>query len=338
MKKQKRLQVAVYTLTAIYTAMLLGDFIAPYNYAVQNRQYSFVPPTRIHLIDSLGHFHLRPFIYALRPRSLEDEEMEEGEQAYPIRFLISGSEYKLAGFLPANIHLFGVDEPARIFLLGTDQYGRDQLSRLLRGGQITLLAGVMAAALSIGIGLLFGTVAGYYGGFIDEFVMRLAEMFMVLPWLYLLLAVKGFLPLNVGPVRSFLLIITVIGLIGWARPARLIRVVVLSARERNYVIAARGFGASDLYILYRHILPQTAAVVLTQAALLVTTYSLSEMTLSFLGLGISEPVPSWGNMLASLLQYRVLTSYWWVFAPAFPAVLVFWGYYIVANSIQEPGQ
>jgi peptide/nickel transport system permease protein len=337
-KKEKRLRVAVYTLIGLYAGMLLGDFIAPYNYAVQNRQYSFVPPSRIHLIDPLGHFHLRPFIYALRPRSLEDEDMEEGEQVYPIRFLISGSEYKLAGFLPARIHLFGVDQPARIFLLGTDQYGRDQLSRLLRGGQITLLAGLMAAALSIGIGLLFGTVAGYYGGFVDEFVMRVAEVFMVLPWLYLLLAVKGFLPLNVGPVKSFLLIIAVIGIVGWARPARLIRGVVLSARERNYVIAARGFGASDLYILYHHILPQTAAVVLTQAALLVTTYSLSEMTLSFLGLGISEPVPSWGNMLASLLQYHVLTSYWWVFAPAFPAVLVFWGYYIVANSFQEPAQ
>jgi peptide/nickel transport system permease protein len=323
-------------LIAIHAVVLLGDFIAPYNYAVQNREYSFAGPIRIHLIDRVGHLHLRPFIYGLRYRSPDD--VEEGEQMYPIRFLASGAEYKLAGLLPAKTHLFGVDQPAKIFLLGTDQYGRDQLSRLLRGGQISLLAGLLAAALSIGIGLLFGVIAGYYGRFSDEVVMRLAEVFMVLPWLYLLLAVKGFLPLNLGPTRSFLLVIVVIGFVGWARPARLIRGVVLSAKVRNYVIAARGFGASDLYIFRRHILPQTAAVVLTQATLLVTTYSLSEMTLSFLGLGISEPVPSWGNMLSSLQQYHVLTSYWWMFAPAFPAILVFWGYYTVANSIQERTQ
>jgi len=336
LRKSNQLRVAVYALIAVHAVMLLGGFIAPYDYAVQNREYSFVPPTRIHVIDRLGHFHIHPFIYELRYDSPED--IEEGEQVYPLRFLIWGAEYKLAGFLPGRIHLFGVDEPARIFLLGTDQYGRDQLSRLLRGGQISLLAGLMAAAMSIGIGLLFGMVAGYYGRLADEAVMRLAEVFMVLPWLYLLLAVKGFLPLNLGPTRGFLLVTLVIGLVGWARPARLIRGIVLTAKERNYVIAARGFGASDLYIFRRHILPQTMAVVLTQATLLVTTYSLSEMTLSFLGLGVNEPVPSWGNMLASLQQYHVLTSYWWMFAPAFPAILVFWGYYTVANSLQEPTQ
>ena len=209
------------------------------------------------------------------------------------------------------------------------------MARLLFGGQISLFAGLIAATLSVGIGLLLGIVAGYYGRFCDEIIMRLAEVFMVLPWLYLLLAVKGFLPLNAGPARSFLLVIGVIGLVGWARPARLIRGIVLTAKERNYVIAARGFGASDLYILRRHIWPQTMAIVLTQATLLVTTYSLSEMTLSFLGLGVNEPVPSWGNMLASLQQYQVLTSYWWIFAPAFPAILVFWAYYTLANGLQE---
>ena len=333
MTKRYQFRVALYSLIAIHAAVLLGGFLAPYDYAVQNREYPFVAPTRIHLIDARGHLHIRPFIYRLQYQS--PEYIEQGEQMYPIRFLIRGSTYKLAGFLPTKIHLFGVDEPTRIFLLGTDQYGRDQFSRLLRGGQISLSAGLIAAALSIGIGLLFGIVAGYYGRFCDEIVMRLAEVFMVLPWLYLLSAVKGFLPLNVSPARSFLLVIGVIGLVGWARPARLIRGIVLTAKERNYVIAARGFGASNLYILRRHILPQTMAVVLTQATLLVTIYSLSEMTLSFLGLGVSEPVPSWGNMLASLQQYQILTSYWWMFAPAVPATLVFWAYYTVANSFQE---
>lgn len=336
MRQRRQLWFAVYTLITVHVAIVLGGFIAPYDYAVQYREYPFLAPTRVHFIDASGNFHLRPFIYWLQFRSSEDSEPRE--QVYPIKFFVAGPEYRLAGWLPARTHLFGVDEPAKIFLLGTDEYGRDQLSRLLRGGQVTLLAGFIAAPLSIGIGLFFGMVAGYYGRFADEILMRMAEIFMVLPWLYLLLAVKGFLPLNVGPTRSFLLVSLVIGFVGWPRPARLIRGIVLSAKERNYVIAARGFGGSDLYILRRHIFPQTIAVVLIQATLLVTTYSLSEMTLSFLGLGVSEPVPSWGNMLASLQEYHVLRSYWWMFAPAVPAILVFWGYYTVANSLQEQTQ
>jgi peptide/nickel transport system permease protein len=313
--------------------MLLAGLIAPYDYAVQNRDFSFAPPTRVHFVDTKGKFHLRPFVYAVHDRSAE--YVEERKQMYPVRFLVRGAEYKIAGFWAASTHLFGVDEPARIFLVGTDQYGRDQLSRLLRGGQISLIAGLLAAALSIGIGLLFGVIAGYYGRLADEFVMRVAEVFMVLPWLYLLLGVKAFLPLNVDPAKSFLLVVAVIGIVGWARPARLIRGVVLSAKERNYVLAARGFGASDIYLLRRHILPQTMGVVLTQATLLAPRYSLSEMTLSFLGLGVSEPVPSWGNMLTSLQQYHVLTSYWWMFLPALPVIVVFWAYFTVANTLQE---
>jgi peptide/nickel transport system permease protein len=128
--------------------------------------------------------------------------------------------------------------------------------------------------------------------------------------------VRAFLPLHVSPKETFLLLITVIGLIGWARPARLIRGIVLSARNRNHVLAARGFGASDFYLLRRHILPEAFAVLLPQATLLIPQYIAAEATLSFFGLGISEPVASWGNMLSTLQQYNVLLSYWWLMAPA----------------------
>ncbi|HWC16702.1 MAG TPA: ABC transporter permease, partial [Terriglobales bacterium] len=330
------LRIAVYTLIALHAAIILGGFIAPYDYATQYRDYPFVPPMTVHFIDAHGHFHFRPFLYWTEDPSAQASQAVG--QIFPIKFFVPGPDYKIAGLLRARMHLFAVDEPGKIFLLGTDEYGRDQLSRLLAGGQITLLAGFMAALLSIGLGLSFGLLAGYYGRLIDETVMRVAEIFMVLPWVYLLLAVKGSLPLSVSPSKSFLLVSLVIGILGWARPARLIRGVVLSAKERNYVLAARGFGASDLYILRRHIFPQTIAVVLIQATLLLTTYSLSEMTLSFLGLGVSEPVPSWGNMLASLQKYNVLTSYWWMFAPAVPAIALFWGYYTVANGLQESTQ
>ena len=165
--------------------------------------------------------------------------------------------------------------------------------------------------------------------------MRLAELFLALPWLYLLFALRAFLPLTVSPLQAFLLVVVVIGAVGWARPARLVRGLALSARERDFVRASRGFGATDAHILRRHILPQTSSVVLTQAAILVPQYVLAEVTLSFLGLGVPEPVPSWGNLLANLQQYSVLVSYWWMYLPALAMMPFFLGYLALANSLQE---
>jgi peptide/nickel transport system permease protein len=142
------------------------------------------------------------------------------------------------------------------------------------------------------------------------------ELFLSLPWLYFLLGVRAFLPLHLSTLRTFFLLTSVIGLIGWARPARLVRGLVLSSRHRNYVLAARGFGGSDFYILRRHLLPEVLGLLLTQATLLVPRYIAAEVTLSFFGLGVNEPVPSWGNMLATLQQYNVLVSYGWLLAPA----------------------
>ena len=149
--------------------------------------------------------------------------------------------------VPSHLHLFGAAN-ARIYLLGTDAYGRDQLSRILYGGQVSLLAGLLGAGVTLLLGALIGLAAGYYGGWRDDLLMRAAELFLALPWLYLLFALRAFLPLAVSPLEAFLLVVIVIGMVGWARPARLVRGVVLSVKERDFVRAARGFGASDLYL------------------------------------------------------------------------------------------
>ena len=165
--------------------------------------------------------------------------------------------------------------------------------------------------------------------------MRGGELFLALPWLYLLFAVRAALPLHISQWQVFLLLISVMGLIGCARPARLIRGVVLSARERNFVLAARGFGASDAYLLRRHVLPQTYAVMLTQVTLLVPQYVLAEVTLTFLGLGVGEPMPSWGALLSSLQRYSVLSSYWWMFLPALFLIPFFVVFYVASDALQE---
>jgi peptide/nickel transport system permease protein len=237
--------------------------------------------------------------------------------------------------VPSHMHLMGVQAPAQIFLLGTDNYGRDQFSRILYGGQISVAAGILATLISLSLGTLIGCISGFYGRWVDESAMRLVELFLVLPWLYVLLGVRAFLPLHLTSVQTFLLLIAVIGTIGWARPARLIRGIVLSAQNQSYVTASRGFGASNAYLMRRHVLPQTYGVLLTQAALLVPQYVLAEVTLSFFGLGLSEPTPSWGGLLATLQQYNVLVSYWWMFAPVVALAVVSLGYLNIANAFHE---
>ncbi|HUK31677.1 MAG TPA: ABC transporter permease [Candidatus Acidoferrum sp.] len=336
MKSNRKFVWLVGLLAALHIAILLAGFVAPYDEASQNREAPFAPPTRLHFVDTSGHFHVLPFVYVwTQSPDNATAYVEDRSKIYPLHFLAQGSSYELAGLFHVRTHLFGVDEPAEIFLLGTDQFGRDVFSRTMWGGQISLLAGLLATGLTLGLGTIFGILAGFYGGWWDAILMRGAELFLALPWLYLLFAVRAFLPLQVEPKQAFLLLVTIIGLVGWARPARIIRGIVLSARERDFVRAARGFGASDLHILRRHVLPQAGGAILTQAVLLVPQYVLAEITLSFLGLGIGEPQPTWGNMLTSLMQIQVLESYWWMIAPGIAAVLFFLCYLALGNALEK---
>jgi peptide/nickel transport system permease protein len=316
-------------------AVMFAGFIGPRDAAEQNRSFPFAPPTRLHLIDTAGNFHLRPFVYAISRTAGENEYSEDRSRLYRVRLIVPGAPYKLAGLIRTRIHLAGVEGDAKLFLLGTDGYGRDQFSRLLEGGQISLSAGLLATTLSLLAGLIVGIVSGFYGGRIDALLMRTSELFFALPWLYLLLAVRAVLPLHLEPRMAFLLVVGIVGVVGWARPARLVRGIVLSIKERNYVLAARGFGATDWYVIHRHLLPETAGVLLTQAAILLPRYVLAEVTLSFLGLGVSEPVASWGNMLGALQRYYVLVSYWWMLAPALVLIPLFLACQRLAEALQS---
>ena len=311
-------------------------FFAPYDFSQQHRDFPYAPPTRIHFLDSSGKFHLWPFVRPLRPS--EDEHtayLEDFTHEYPLRLFVAGTPYTVCGAWKARLHLLAVDVPGQLFLFGTDEFGRDEFSRLLYGARISLLAGILAAAAAISVGATLGLLSGFYGGWLDASVMRLAELFLALPWLYLLFAVRAILPLDIKTTDAFLLLVAVVGLVGWARPARLVRGVVLGAKERNFVQAAKAMGASDAHLLRRHILPETCGVLLTTAALLVPQFILVEVTLSFLGLGVGEPIPSWGNLLAELQHYAVLSSYWWMYLPALALVFLFLAYHSVSSALQE---
>lgn len=321
MTRRTRIAAALAFIAAVHIAALLAGALAPYPYDDQHRDFPLAPPSRVHFIDAAGDFHARPFVYALVPDSAGGYR-EDPSRSYGIQFL------------PGNGRLFGVTRPGLLFLTGADAYGRDVFSRLLYGGRVSLFTGLLAASLSIGLGALLGIVGGFYSGWVDQLLMRAGELAMALPWFYLLLAVRAALPLYIGGWRAFLLVIAIIGGIGWARPARVIRSVAMSARGADYVLAAEGFGAPPSYVMRRHILPAVLGVALTQATVLIPQYILAELSLSFLGLGVGEPVPTWGNMLADAM-HEPLLQFPWLATPGVAAIPVLLAYLSLADTLKQ---
>jgi peptide/nickel transport system permease protein len=332
----RRLVAPLVVLVTAHALVVAAPLLAPYDPTEQHRAFPYAPPARLHLVDDSGHWQLRPFVYEVRERPGEPGiYTEDRGRVHPLRLLPRRAERVPGGPPFARRRLFGVDPPGHLFLLGTDAYGRDQLSRLLYGGRLSLGAGLGAALIALGLGFCIGVVSGFRGGWTDAVLMRTSEVFLAVPWLYLLLAVRAALPLHVDPAAAFLTVIGVVGLVDWPRTARLVRGVALSVREQAFVLAARGFGASELDIIRIHVAPHAASVALTQAAIIIPQYVMAEVALSFLGLGVAEPAPSWGSMLASLQEYRVLTTCWWMCAPALVLVPIFVAYFALAESLQR---
>ncbi len=211
--------------------------------------------------------------------------------------------------------------PSAHHWLGTDNFGRDLLTRVLAATRISLLASCLATILTLGIGVGLGAYAGFHGGWRDIAVKHASELFLSLPWFYLLLGIRSLLPLTLAPSAAVLAIGVVGGATAWPRTCRLVRGVVLSEKERDYVAAARAFGASDLHLLRFHLLPAVRGVVAVQAALLIPQFVLAEASLSFLGLGVGEPTASLGNMLVALREPSLVAACPWMLAPALVLIL-----------------
>ncbi len=233
---------------------------------------------------------------------------------------VDGQEWTIFPGIACNLHLFGTAGEGKLNLLGTDEQGRDQFSRIIYGGRISLFIGLIGVLISFPIGTILGGISGYFGGWIDAGIMRVAEVLMTLPTLYLLVALASVLPDRVSSSQRFLLIIIITSFISWAGLARVIRGQVLSIKEREFVQAAKAMGAKPLYIIIRHILPQTATYLIISATLAIPSFIVSESVLSLIGLGIQPPDPSWGNLLSIATNTSILIFQPWLIWP--PAILI----------------
>ena len=304
-------------LVVLYSAALLAPFLAPYGESEQDRSRFNHPPHRLHWVEPLGRVHLVPFVHPThlaQPQTFRYEE--DRSRIVPLRWFVKGVRYRLFGLLPADRHLFGVESGERVYLIGGDEEGRDVLSRLLYGSQISLTVGIVGIAISFSIGLLLGGISGYFGGWVDALIMRSTELILSIPGLYLIVALRGIFPLSLPSQQTYLAIVAILAFIGWAGLARVIRGMVLSLRKAEYVIAAQALGMGRLRIITRHILPNTMTFVIVAASVAVPGYILGEVFLSFIGVGVQPPAASWGNMLNQARTLNVLRSFpWMLFAP-----------------------
>jgi peptide/nickel transport system permease protein len=323
-------------LAAFYALALFAPFVAPYPPDELDRSRFYHPPQPLHWRDASGRFRLRPFVHPTVPGAVAFEYRVDRSRIVPLRFIVHGARYRLLGLLPLDLHLFGVEPPERVNLLGTDPAGRDELSRLLFGAQVSLTVGLVGIAVSFTLGLLLGGVSGYFGGWVDGLIMRSSELLLTVPGLYLIIALRTAFPAELPSQQVYLAIVAILGCIGWAGLARVIRGMVLSIRRADYVTAAEALGMGRLRIIARHVLPNTLSFVIVAATVSVPGYILGEVFLSFLGVGVQEPNASWGNMLQQARSLTVLTDFpWLLYAPGMAVFLTVMAFNFLGDGLRD---
>jgi peptide/nickel transport system permease protein len=305
----RRLGGAVIGLVAL--AAVAAPVLAPQAPSAQFADYTNAPPMRIRIVGPDGRWHA-PFIHPLRlVDRLERHYVVDRAQRIPLEWFRGGRLVRPAG------------GEVPLLLLGADSVGRDVFSRLLHGARLSLGVAIAGALGALLIGAILGGLAGYAGGIADESLMRAADFVLVLPAVYVVLALRAVLPLVIEPHDLFWLVSGLLALVGWPYAARGVRAIVAVERHREYAAAARSLGASHLRVLLRHLLPAAGGFLVVQATLLLPSFILAEATLSFIGLGFGEPTPSWGTMLQEVSgSLGLVTGFPWLLSPAV-AIAVF---------------
>jgi peptide/nickel transport system permease protein len=339
---------SLFLLGVLYTVAALAGFFAPYDTNLRQRNFIYCPPQLLKISPSEGLFvhavkkHIDPVTLAIR--------YELTDKRVPVRFFLRGEPRQILGVGKTSWRFLGISEAdwqerypkARdqgiepsLHLLGTDQFGRDILSRLLFGAQISLSIGLVAIAVTFVIGIFIGGISGYFGGRLDNVLQRAIEIINSIPELHLWLALAAVVPAEWSPVQTYFAITLLLSFLGWTGTARVVRGKILSLREEDYAMAARLLGAKHNRIIFRHLVPGFTSHIIVTLTLAVPGMILGETALSFLGIGLRAPAVSWGVMLQDCMNMDVLANYPWLLLPVVLIVITVLTFNFLGDGLRD---
>lgn len=339
-KRQRAAMIAATVLVFLILSGLFAPFLSPYDPTVAGRDKDYLngAPQVPKFCDKNG-CSLRPFLHTVtRERSLATnfrwvEKVNEDERRY-VQFFVKGDDYKLFGLIPGNVHLFGMED-GYIHLFGTDSAGKDIFSRTLHAIWTSLQVGTMGVVISFVLALVIGGIAGYYGGMIDSVIQMITDAVRTIPSIPLFMAIAAFIPPEWSAETRFFVITMILGLVGWPTLARRVRTHLLTERSQEYVLAAQLCGASASHVIRRHLLPSFTSYIIVDLVITFPYVVLSETALSFIGLGLKDPVNSLGVLLQNVTKADVLLNYQWYFIPVIFFIALVMAFVFVGDGLRD---
>lgn len=331
LKRRPLALISVFILALLYLMMILAEFNAPYS-QIKSFEDKTYHPANLKFVNGK--------LVAQEARVINQITWKYAfvkDLYHPVGFFVKGDSYKLLGFIPCDRHLIGTkDNSYPLFILGADNLGRDLFSRIVYGSRISLTIGFVATAISLLLAIVFGGFAGYYGGKTDWAIMRISEFFMLIPGLYLILFLRSLLSGNMDSGQSYIVITLILSLVGWPGTARTIRGLVHSIKREEFVLNAQLEGTPSLVIIFTHIIPQIASLLIVSTALSVPGFIMSETTLSYLGLGIADPAVSWGSLIKrDISTLSNLKNYPWLLCPVYFLLTVTLAFNFLGDALRD---